>query len=71
MKKREFELFDELSSRLTSAQEDVVFLLSAFVGVSHDIACLEKNGVIRPEIESIKKILDGVYNHFGRADNDR
>lgn len=71
MRKQELKFMNELLVKLMVASDDKLFLLNALAGVSYDIASLEKNGVIRPEIESIKKILDDVYNHFGRADNDR
>ena len=71
MRKQELKFMNELLVKLMVAGDDKLFLLNALAGVSYDIESLEKNGVIRPEIESIKKILDDVYNRFGRADNER
>jgi hypothetical protein len=64
MKKQEFKFMNELLLKLTVAADDKLFLLNALAGVSYDIQNLEKNGVTSPEIESIKKILDDVFNRF-------
>jgi hypothetical protein len=64
MKKQEFKFMNELLLKLTVAVDDKLFLLNALAGVSYDIQNLEKNGVTSPEIESIKKILDDVFNRF-------